>query len=440
MDSTTIAEIIRSELKPAIGCTEPAAVAFAATVARGLVPGEVEAIDVAVDANVFKNGAGVYVPGSGGLTGLAIAAALGALAGRADLGLEVLRDVDAESAAAAAELAGSGRVSVSIAGDEPGLRIAATVRAGGHSAEVIITGDHTHISSLAVDGAAVDQPQTSRSSAGTSVAQPSGRALKDLGLMSLVETILASDDREWAFLVPLAETNLQVATDGISRPQGLGIGAHMKHLAASGLVANDLLTECITCTAAAADARMHGARLPVISTNGSGNQGLAISIPIAVAAHRLPGGERRMAKALAVGQVSAIYLKQYIGKLSALCACAVASAIGSAIGITYLLGGGPAEMEAAGNLVAANLTGMICDGAKVGCALKLASSSAAAVLAALLAADSVTISADNGVVGSSLEETIRNIGRVSNPGMVETDSVILSIVEEKVCHCQKPQV
>lgn len=429
MESQQIRAVLMNELKPALGCTEPAAVALAVATARQYVPGALERIDVSVDPNVFKNGAGVFVPGSND-TGLAVAAALGATAGRAELGLEVLRDVTPSSLAEARRLLDEQQVGITIhTGGEPGLHIAATVRASGHTSTAVISGSHTHLASVTLDGEIVitNGPEQAAT-------QPvaSGADLKDMGLMTLIETIIASDDAEWSFLIPLAETNMEVARYGLGHQEGLGIGAHLRALIGTGMVADDLANACLISTAAAADTRMQGVSLPVISTNGSGNQGLAISVPITVAAGRLPGGREHLGKALAIGQCGAIYLKQYIGKLSALCACAVASATGTALAVAYLLGCDTAQTEAAGKLVAANLTGMICDGAKVGCALKLASSSAASIQAALLAAGGVVISADNGVVGETLEETIRNIGRVSNPGMVETDSVLLSIVEGKV--------
>jgi L-cysteine desulfidase len=430
VDASQISAVLRNELKPAIGCTEPAAVAFAVAVARAQAPGAIEQISVTVDPNVYKNGAGVYVPG-GDCTGLGIAAALGAIAGQASLGLEVLRDVSPDQLKAAQQLIAEQRVTISLHQGEQGLHICATIVADGHTAVAVISREHTNVTEVTLDGKAV--PFALGAQDGGAEKPASGRDLRDIGLMKLVKTIIASSDDEWAFLIPLAEANLRVAAYGMEHPEGLGIGTHFQRLIKRGIISDDLVNDCLIHTAAAADARMNGAQLPVVATNGSGNQGLAVSLPIIVAARRLPDGPAHLAKALAIGQTSAVYLKQYIGKLSALCACAVASATGSALAIAYLLGCDMSQLEAAGNLIAANLTGMICDGAKVGCALKLASSSAASVQAALLASDGVTITADNGVVGQTLEATIRNIGRVSNPGMVETDSVLLSIVEEKCC-------
>lgn len=429
MNAAEIRDIISSELRPAIGCTEPAAVALAVASARQHVPGTIESVKVIVDPNVYKNGAGVYVPGSG-LTGLPIAAALGAVAGNPDLSLEVLRDVGPDDVERAKLLIAEGRVSVCVDRALHGLSIDATVVAGGHEARAVISASHTNLTRIEVDGCAVDLAE--RRGAADAQAAAGGRALKGLGLKTLIETVIASADELWDFLVPLAEANLAVAGEGLRGAQGLGLGANLQRLVARAQLGDDLVNACMIPTAAAADARMFGARLPVISTNGSGNQGLAVSIPVIVAAHRLSGGQARLPKALAIAQLTAIYVKQYIGKLSALCACAVASAAGSALGITYLLGCGLPEMEAAGKLVMANLTGMICDGAKLGCSLKLASSSAVSVQSALLAAGGMNISADNGIVGRDFEETIANIGRVSDPGMIETDDVILSIVEEKL--------
>ena len=214
----------------------------------------------------------------------------------------------------------------------------------------------------------------------------------------------------------------------------ISLGWHYQKLMESGLLGSDLANLAMTATAAAADARMSGWDKPVFSTNGSGNQGITASLPVLTVGETLGCSDQQIAKALVVSQVVTIYVKQHIGKLSALCACAVAAAVGAACGVVQLLDAPYETMAAAINIMVANLTGMICDGAKVSCSIKLATAASTAVQAALLAHAGLVVPAADGIIGNTAEETIKNLGSVSNPGMVETDRVILDVMTQCRCH------
>lgn len=418
-----VVALLEKEVRPAMGCTEPAAVALACAHAAQVCEGEIERVDVLVDPNVYKNGMGVYVPGAD-MTGLIIAAALGAVVAQPELELQVLSAVTPEIKAKALQLVEQNRVSVCPEGEFGQLKIVARVVIAGHEGTATISGGHTNLSALYRDGKEVySKPVSER-------ALPELDWLRQVTVSDLVIAV-QGEGHILDFLVDLAEQNYSVALRGIEGNLGVGLGHAVRELMSDGLIAGDLANCAMLFTAGASDARMSGLPSTVISTNGSGNQGITASVPLYTIARKLEVPRARLAEALAISHVMTIYVKLHIGKLSASCACAMAAAIGTSCGVAHMLDYGIEAVENTIGMMAANLTGMICDGAKVSCSFKLATAACTAVQTALLAGKGVSAPCCDGVLSYTPEATIRNLGMLSTYGMRETDRVILNLMCEK---------
>jgi L-cysteine desulfidase len=418
--------MLQQEIRPALGCTEPAAVALACALAAHRLDGEVTRVTVGTDPNVYKNGMGVYLPGTGE-TGLLFAAALGALAGRPELELQVLVDC-ASKLEQARQLIEAGKVEVTPSQAAGTLSIVARVETSAGYAIAQISGSHTNLTRLVVNGETIHEQEECGRDAEPG---PLAASLRDYPLWELIAECHNLVAEAYSHVLAAAKGNQEVAKSGLAEELGLGLGYHYQELINRRLMGNDLANQAMAATAAAADARMSGVDKPVWSTNGSGNQGITASLPVLTVGQALGKSDQELAVALTISQVVTVYVKQHIGKLSALCACALAAAIGASCGVVYLLGGDYGAMEEAIKVMVANLTGMICDGAKISCSLKLATAANTAVQAALLATNGLATTVADGIIGNTAEETIRNLGTVSNPGMVETDRVILDVMLHK---------
>lgn len=413
--------IIKQEVVPALGCTEPVAVALAAATGRealGTVP---ERILVSVSGNLLKNGMGVGVPGTGA-TGLDIAAAVGALGGKPSLGLEVLRDLQPEDVESAKKMVERGDVEVRVA-DSPDLLYAeVTLEGDGHRVRVVLRHEHTNIVYLEKDGTVVFSHDDSES--GTDMA---GWPL-DMEKIYLFATKAPFD--MIAFILEASTMNMEVAEEGLKHRYGLQVGKVIEENIGKRLLSDDSSTYAMKLTAAASDARMDGVMLPVMSNSGSGNQGITCTVPVAAFAARLGSSDEQLARALIMSHLSSIHIKHYLGRLSALCGATVA-ATGASCGIVMLLGGGLPQIANAVKNMVGNVAGMICDGAKTSCALKVASSVSAAIQAAFLGMSELAVSGRDGIVSYDLEKSIQNLGRVASEGMAATDKIILDIMVSK---------
>lgn len=417
--------MIRSGVMPALGCTEPGAVALAAAYAgKELGPERISRIEVTVDPNVYKNGVAVGVPGTGRV-GLAIAAALGALIREPSLELSVLSLITPELLEEAETLLEEGRVSVSI-NDSQGLYVAVTVFSLQNKAKALIESSHTHLSSLTRNDVTVAQDKTA-----LKPNKPSLLNTSDVTLAEMINVVEAASAIQFEFFEESIRMNLAAAQAGLDRRLGMVIGATFKDLIEEKILSDDLINHAKILTAAAADARMSGENIPVMSVAGSGNHGLTAVLPVLAVAERMRIPRDRLLKALAISTLTTMYIKRYTGNLSALCGCAVAAATGACAAIVWMLDGSREQIAAAIKNMIANLTGMICDGGKVGCALKLSAAAGVAVETALLTLKNVLVPDTNGIIFSSADDTIRNLGRVSNPGMLETDKEIIKIMQEK---------
>ena len=435
-----IIDLIRSEVKPALGCTEPIAVALAVAKAVEIItencPGDCPdgwrrkadfKIEVEVSSNILKNGMGVGIPGTG-MVGIPVAAALGAVCGESALGLEVLKNLAREDVLRARELADTKAVKVTVADTDHLLYVKATVYLEGAraSAEVdphayaVIEDDHDRI----VETSFADRILMSSESAAAT--EDKGRKNLGLTVREIFDFATSAPFDDISFILEDRTLNLALAMEGLHGDYGLKVGKAIRETQRE-VFGDDFLSYAMGMTAAASDARMAGCTLPAMSNSGSGNQGITVSMPVIAYAIKYNVDDERLARALILSNLVAIHIKSYLGKLSALCGCVVAST-GSACGIVYLQGGGVPEVSAAIQNMAGNITGMVCDGAKVGCAMKVASGVSCAVQSAVLALRGTCIPSTDGIIEDDVEKTIRNIGKIGSAGMKTTDRMILDIM------------
>jgi L-cysteine desulfidase len=436
-DSTpfTIKDVLKTEVALALGCTEPVAIALSSAAAASLVPGkEIESIEVWVDPNIYKNGVAVLIPGSDDLRGLDVAGALGAFGGDPLLRLEVLQPITEDIARRAKRFAADGKVDVHIVTDSKGLYIRTLVRTDADRAECVIQGLHDNIVSLTLNGTPVaDSPLLSGGSGGSSKAdlQQVESWLRTLSLKKLVEMVDELDAEDLAFLEEGIQTNLRLAEHGLKFGSGLGVGKALERLVRQKLINSDMVVAAKILTSAASDARMAGVSLPAMSSAGSGNHGLTATLPIWAVKDFLQCRHRTVLEAVGLSHVVTAYVKAHTGRLSAVCGCSIAAGAGATAGITYLLGGDLHHMAGAIMNLTEDLAGIICDGAKGGCSLKLLTAAGSAVQAALFAIHGVRVQSTDGIIGLSPEQTMQNVGRLSSQGMIETDRTILKIMLDK---------
>lgn len=428
-------ELIKKEVKPALGCTEPIAVALAVAKAietleeNGFIQnrmGDDFVINIEVSSNILKNAMGVGIPGTG-MVGLHIAAALGAVCGKSCYGLEVLRDLNDASISRAKEIVKQKTIEVGLAKTEKMLFIKASVStntANGerHQATVIIENDHDKITLVSLNG------ESLYTANGFIEVKESKSALDyKLTVEEIYNFITEIPFEDIAFILESRTLNLALAEEGLSGKYGLKVGWAIQKDANKEVFGSDFMSHAMCITAAASDARMAGCTLPAMSNSGSGNQGITVTMPIIAYSQRYSISEEQLARALTLGHLIAIHIKGYLGKLSALCGCVIAST-GASCGLVYLRGGSYTQVCYCIKNMIGNITGMVCDGAKEGCAMKVASGVASAIQSAVLAREGICISSDDGIIEEDIEKTIRNLGSIGSKGMKDTDSMILEIM------------
>jgi L-cysteine desulfidase len=428
-----IIELIRKEVKPALGCTEPIAVALAAAKAVEILEERSNVsmrndkdlrIDVQVSANILKNGMGVGIPGTG-MVGLFIAAALGAVCGKSSYGLEVLQDFDEVSINKAKELVSKKHVRINLAETNKKLYIKAMVESAqipGHQATAVIEDDHDNIAEIWYDNSLL-------ASSHRETAEEPQKCTLDYGLTvkEIFDFAQSVPYEDIEFILESRSLNLTLAEEGLRGKYGLRVGWAISLESSKEVFGDDFLSYAMSMTAAASDARMAGCTLPAMSNSGSGNQGITATMPIIAYSQKYPVSEEKLARALTMSHLIAIHIKGYLGKLSALCGCVIAST-GAACGLIYLRGGSYEQMCYSIKNMIGNITGMVCDGAKEGCAMKVASGVSSALQSAVLAMGGICISPEDGIIEEDIEKTIRNLGRIGSVGMQSTDNMILDIM------------
>lgn len=414
--------LLRREVVPALGCTEPMSVALAAANCRQLLGEEPQRMSVWVSGNLFKNGMGVGVPGTG-MIGLPVAAAVGAVGGNPQGGLEVLKSLTPEQIAHGKTLLPS--ISVDVKAVPDVLYAEVLAEAHGHTARVIICTDHTRITLMERDGEVLLQQD---SAPGVQV-QPAKSHQPAMTLRQIVEFALAVPCAEIAFILEAARLNQALADEGL-QGYGLRIGQILTEQVERKLLSDDLMTLAMRLASAASDARMDGAMLPAMSNSGSGNQGIAATMPVVAAARFLKADDEQLTRALVMSHLIAIYIKTYQNKLSALCAASTA-AMGAGAAITWLLGGQYEQISHCINNMIGDVSGIICDGAGSACSMKVSTSTSAAVKSSLLAINNLRVTQSEGIVEEDVDKTIANLGRLSREGMLDTDIEIINIMRTK---------
>ncbi|MBR7066067.1 MAG: serine dehydratase subunit alpha family protein [Prevotella sp.] len=423
-ETQAIINLMRREVVPAIGCTEPIAVALCVAKARELLGYLPEKIDLRLSANILKNAMGVGIPGTG-MIGLPIAVALGALIGKSEYQLEVIKDSDPDAVARGKRFIEENRIHISLEEeDDDKLYVQACCKGGGHEAEAIIKQHHTHFVFLRRD----DEVVLDRRHAGVST-----EAVEEdlpLTLRKVYDFAVSTDLEKIRFILEAKRLNEKAAADGLRENYGHQLGKTLCSPLGKGIMGESIFSKILSVTSCACDARMAGAMIPVMSNSGSGNQGICTTMPVVVFAEENHNTEEELIRALTLSNLTAIYIKQSLGSLSALCGCVVAST-GSSTGITYLMGGNYEQVSFAVKNMIANLTGMICDGAKPSCALKLTTGVGTAVMSAMLAIQHKYVTSAEGIIEDDVDRSIHNLTAIGSTGMDVTDRYVLNIMTHK---------
>ena len=421
-----IIALIKREVVPAIGCTEPIAVALCVAKATETLGCHPENIKVFLSANILKNAMGVGIPGTD-MIGLPIAVALGALIGKSEYQLEVLKDGNPEAVEAGKKMIESQCIDIALKENiEEKLYIEAVCTHGNDSATAIISGGHTNFVYISRNqDVLLDNRTPASAEAQTAHVELTLRKVFDFATTAPLEEI--------EFILEARRLNKNAAERSFQGKYGHELGRMLRNSQTErNIMGNNTFTHILSYTSAACDARMAGAMIPVMSNSGSGNQGIAATLPVVVYAEDNHNSEEELTRALILSHLTAIYIKQSLGRLSALCGCVVA-ATGSSCGITYLMGGGYQQVMYAVQNMIATLTGMICDGAKPSCALKLTSGVSTAVMSAIMAMEQKCVTAVEGIIEENVNQSIRNLTKIGSEGMNETDKLVLDIMTHKHC-------
>ena len=418
-----IIALVKREVVPAIGCTEPMAVALAVAKAKETLGSLPKQIVVWLSANMLKNAMGVGIPGTG-MIGLPIAIALGALVGKSEYSLEVLKDTTPEDVEQGKEYIAQNRIKILQKKDTAEkLYIEVECHNGDDNVSVIITGAHTHFSRIAKNGEVL--LDDSASSSGDGAAED-----PKLTMRMVYDFAMTAPESEIHFILETAELNKRAAEMSLNNRFGHGLGRTIFMEPKCQFFGNGIYSKILSYTSAACDARMAGVKVPVMSNSGSGNQGIAATLPVWVFAKERLKNEEELTRALMLSHLTVIYIKQSFGRLSPLCGCVVA-ATGSACGLTYLLNGSYEQIVYAVKNMIANITGMICDGAKPSCSLKVATGVSTAVLSSMLAIENEVVTPEEGIIDADVDKCVQNMANIGNHGMAATDSLVLDIMTQK---------
>ncbi len=417
---------LKEEYVPALGCTEPVAVAYAAALTREVLGGIPEKIDFLVSGNILKNGMGVGIPGSG-MVGLPIAGAMGALGGNPKAGLEVLDSISPEVIEESKAFINEDKLTVDVKPNVSKLYIECVSYNNANKARVVIEKRHTNVVLKEKNGEVLFK-KDEKNIAFNPI------DFSEWSFSGIYDFIQKVDINDIEFLRKGIELNKNIALEGLKGNYGLQVGKSILLSMEKGLLSKDLMNRSIMLSAAASDARMAGSTMPVMSNCGSGNQGISVTLPVVVVAEEMEVSDEKLLRALALALLVTIYMKSFVGQLSALCGVLLSTA-GAACGITYIMGGDLQQLGMTLKNMTGSVTGMICDGAKFGCSHKISSSVGAAIQSSILAINHNSLNGLNGIVDNDVEATIRNIGRLANEGMEITDQVILETMLGKMKSC-----
>lgn len=419
-----ILKLIHQEVIPAIGCTEPIAVALAAAKAAELLGTKPEKIDVYLSANILKNAMGVGIPGTR-MVGLPIAIALGVLIGKSSYELEVLKDVTPEALEAGKQLIHDQVIHIALKENVDKLYIEVVCQAGDSKSVAVIAHEHTRFVYCAKD----DQVLLDERKSLEHTDEGEDDELK-LSFDLVYDFAIHTPLDEIRFILDTARLNKKAAEESVKGQFGHAVSKTISGPIGKKYLGDSSYTHMLRLTAAACDARMDGAMIPVMSNSGSGNQGIAATLPVVSFAEDMKCSEEQLIRALMLSHLMVIYMKQSLGRLSALCGCVVA-ATGASCGITWLMGGTATQITYAIKNMIGNITGMICDGAKPSCAMKVTSGVSTAMLSAMMAMENKVVTSVEGIIDEDVDRSIRNLTSIGSKGMEETDHLVLDIMTHK---------
>lgn len=424
MEKHKILRILEKELVVALGCTEPVAIALAAATAKSHAKGEIKELCLKASGNIIKNAKSVGIPGMS-FYGLDFAAAIGAVAGDPARKLEVLEGVGPEDELLALKLIEEGKVTSFQADTPKRLYIEAEVKTDVQTSRVVISDNHSNITLIEVDGEVIYQGGCENIGI-----QSEEDELIALTIDEIYKWVLSAEINSLSLVKKSIELNRNIGMEGLSGEYGLRVGKTIKRNVEMGILSDDVATAAMSLAAAGSDARMAGSTLPVMANTGSGNQGIAVTLPVVAAAERLKVTNEKMIRAVALSHLITIHIKSKFGRLSALCGV-TAAGMGASAAIVYLLDGQLQQIKAAIQNTIGNVSGMICDGAKAGCAMKVSTCSNVAVQSALLALNDQEIKSTDGFIHDDVEKSIESFCKLGNEGTRHTDELILKLMMEK---------
>lgn len=413
-------ETVKKETIPALGCTEPVAVAYAVSVANKYLDSEIQELNIKTSKNIFKNGKSVLIPNTGE-RGLDLAGGLGIVCGDPKLGLMVLEDVNKDSIRLVHQMINEGKVNISYVEDAPDVYVEVLAKGTNKEVNVVLKDCHDHIDTIEVSGKVVYKNTLDK-------ANDTNNILESLSIEEIIKFVETVDIEKLDFIEQGIKMNKLAAEIGIIEGKGMGIGARLKEIFEENKINISGPIKARIWTAAAADLRMGGGTCPIMTSGGSGNQGLGVILPIVAVAEEQNIEKEKLIRAVFLGHIINKYVKLFSGKLSYMCGCGIAAGVGASAGISWMLEGSMEQISGACNNMLANLTGMICDGAKETCALKLSTSAEEAVISAYLANENIMPESNIGVVGNTLEETIENVGKLCKAGDSSIETAIIEII------------
>ena len=425
-DQKELLELLKKGIKPATGCTEPIAVAYAVAAVREKIKGNLESINIQVDSNIYKNGLMVTIPGTTE-KGLSMAGSLGFEAGDAKKGLRVIDSLKEEDIERAKTLISQGKVNLRVKENCNQLNIEVILITSKEKARIIILENHLNIVSIEKTD---KDCEFKTFIAGKQKTNSSNKIIQKYDLEHFLEFANEMPIDELSFLEDGVKMNLNIAKEGLTIKDG--VGAKFMEMITEGLMSDNMITRAQVLCAAASEARMSGSKLPVMSTSGSGNHGITAFLTIFAVAEKRNLPEEKLMRALALTNLITIFIKSYTGILSAMCGCGVAAGIGASAGVVYLLGGKRDQILGAMYNMVGSISGMICDGAKDGCAYKLALASGWAVQSALLSLKGTVINKTDGIVDADFRKLFKNLGYICNPGMISTNKAIIEVMLDKI--------
>ena len=427
MNKEQMLELLRKDVVPALGCTEPVCVALCAASAGKLIDDNIEVIEVFTNAGIYKNGMSAGIPNCA-MVGLDWAAGLGAFLKNPEKNLELLADVNDEVLKKAEALVEAGKVSVKVDEAAKSLYVKCFLRSNSSEAICVIQNAHTNIVHLSRNGEVLLEKETATTTAGDDVLV---NALLEMAIADIRKLVATATEEELEFMLDGVAMNESLAAYSETQEVGVGIAQNLRKEINAGLLANDLVNKIVLQVSSAAESRLDGCPLPTMSSSGAGTKGLVVILPVSETAKAIGASKLKTVQALAFAHLVNRYINAYVGKLSPMCSCVMCSSTAASAGITWLLGGNDEQIAYAIRNMCGTVTGMLCDGGKVGCALKVSTGSFAALMSAIHAVNNVALRVSDGICAETAEQCIKNMARIGNQGMQDTDAEILAIMTTK---------